>query len=193
MRSIKVHILSIVGMVGPQLRRHMSITCRGNYKIILLWNDQSLTTTGKPISQEDLFAYTNGSFLFNKKFQSDRHYVKFDLNALCDVAAAAGDDVSPICAIEKMEGGFSKALLMKKQNGSEVVAKIPCRNAGPPIYTTASEVAMLRYGTSMSQRLWITGANLRPGSQSPKILPSQFRKSSRGIQTSLTQLVQSIS
>lgn len=35
---------------------------------------------------------------------------------------------------------------MKKQDGSEVIAKLPCRNAGPPVLTTASEVAVLEYG-----------------------------------------------
>jgi hypothetical protein len=44
-----------------------------------------------------------------------------------------------------MEGGFSKALIMRKEDGSEVVAKIPFPIAGPPKYTTASEVAVLKF------------------------------------------------
>jgi hypothetical protein len=44
-----------------------------------------------------------------------------------------------------MEGGFSKALLLHKEDGSEIVAKIPFPIAGPPKYTTASEVATLQY------------------------------------------------
>lgn len=44
-----------------------------------------------------------------------------------------------------MEGGFSKALLMRKENESEVVAKIPCQIAGPAGLTTASEVGVLEY------------------------------------------------
>lgn len=73
--------------------------------------------------------------------------MKFDLDALCDVSAAAGPEPSPITAVEKMEGGFSKAFLMKRENGTEVIAKLPCRNAGPPKLTTASEVAVLQYST----------------------------------------------
>jgi hypothetical protein len=42
--------------------------------------------------------------------------VKFDLDALCDIAAAVDGSPSPITIIEKLEGGFSKALLMKKEN-----------------------------------------------------------------------------
>jgi hypothetical protein len=45
-----------------------------------------------------------------------------------------------------MEGGFSKAFLMRKANGTEVIAKIPCRIAGPPSLTTSSEVGVLEYG-----------------------------------------------
>ena len=70
----------------------------------------------------------------------------FDLDALGNVAAAVGDDSSPITTIEKMEGGFGKALLMKKENGIEVIAKIPCRIAGPARLTTACEVGVLEYG-----------------------------------------------
>ena len=83
----------------------------------------------------------------NEKFQFERRHVKFDLDALCAAAASSGGQMSPIYAIEKMGGGFSKALLMRKKDGTEVIAKIPCRNAGPSIYTTESEVAVLRFGT----------------------------------------------
>ncbi|EDN10388.1 predicted protein [Histoplasma mississippiense (nom. inval.)] len=95
---------------------------------------------GKLITVDKLFDYTNGNFLVNKNFQFERRYVKFDLDALCDVAAAAGVEASPIKAVEKMEGGFNKALLMKKENGMEIIAKIPCRNSGPAVYTTESEL-----------------------------------------------------
>ncbi|PYI02010.1 phosphotransferase enzyme family protein [Aspergillus sclerotiicarbonarius CBS 121057] len=105
----------------------------------------SILCRGKPIGRDDLFAYTNGRFLVDEQRQLGRRYVKFDLDALCNVAAAVGDDSSPIASIEKMEGGFSKALLMKKENGIEVIAKIPCRIAGPASLTTASEVGVLEY------------------------------------------------
>lgn len=60
------------------------------------------------------------------------------------MASSVGHD-SPICAIEKLEGGFSKALLLRKADGSELIAKMPFSIAGPPKYTTASEVAVLRF------------------------------------------------
>lgn len=105
---------------------------------------------GVPITREDLFAYTNGRFLVDEEFQLGRRYVQFDLDALCKTAAAAGGDTSQIIAIEKMEGGFSKAFLMRKANGTEVIAKVPCRIAGPPSLTTAGEVGVLEYGMCAS-------------------------------------------
>lgn len=104
---------------------------------------------GIPIVREDLFAYTNGHFLVDEGHQLSRRYVRFDLDALCNTAATAGDS-SRVIAIEKMEGGFSKAFLMKKANGTEVIAKIPFRIAGLPSLTTAGEVGVLEYGMWLS-------------------------------------------
>lgn len=75
------------------------------------------------------------------------------MDQLCAVAALAGETQSPVRTIEKMEGGFSKAMLMQKEDGSEVVAKIPFPIAGPPKYTTASEVAVLQYGKASTAAL----------------------------------------
>ncbi|KAI2887441.1 hypothetical protein CBS11852_7504 [Aspergillus niger] len=105
----------------------------------------SILCRGKSISPDELFAYTNGHFLVDEQHQLARRYVKFDLDALCNVATAVGVDPSPVLSVEKMEGGFSKALLMNKENGTEVVAKLPCRIAGPAELTTASEVGVLEY------------------------------------------------
>jgi hypothetical protein len=69
------------------------------------------------------------------------------LNGSAIAASTGGQQNSPINAIEKMEGGFSKALLLRKEDGSEIIAKIPFPIAGPPKYTTASEVAVLKYRT----------------------------------------------
>lgn len=104
----------------------------------------SITCRGKPISREELFTYTNGRFLVNEANATKRRYVRFDLDQLCKVAAAV-EPASPIQSIEKMEGGFSKALLMRKEDGSELVAKIPFPIAGPPKYLTSSEVAVLQF------------------------------------------------
>ena len=77
---------------------------------------------GCPISREDVFRYTNGRFLADEMAQIAKRYVRFDLDKLCDlVVSVSGSQKSPVCKIDKMEGGFSKALLMMMENGSEVV------------------------------------------------------------------------
>jgi hypothetical protein len=72
-----------------------------------------------------LFRNSNGRFLANEKKATDRRHVKFDVDQLCAVAVTTDGKYSPVCTIEKMEGGFSKALLLHKEDGSEIVAKIP--------------------------------------------------------------------
>lgn len=104
----------------------------------------SITCRGKSISREELYTYSNGRFLVNEAHAFSRRHVRFDVDQLCNVAAAVGL-ASPIQSIEKMEGGFSKALLMRREDGSEMIAKIPFPIAGPSKYTTASEVAVLEY------------------------------------------------
>ncbi|EAW13223.1 uncharacterized protein ACLA_016690 [Aspergillus clavatus NRRL 1] len=109
------------------------------------FRETPLTTVGKSITREEVFAYTNGRFLVDEQRQIERRFLKFNLDALCDVAAAAGGGTSRIRSIEKFEGGFSKVLLMKMESGNEVIAKVPCRIAGPATLTTASEVGALSY------------------------------------------------
>lgn len=59
-------------------------------------------------------------------------------------------DGACVAKIDKMEGGFSKALLITTEDGAEVVPKIPCPNAGRTVYSTASEAAVLQYGLTLS-------------------------------------------
>ncbi|KAJ5121107.1 uncharacterized protein N7515_009068 [Penicillium bovifimosum] len=105
----------------------------------------SITCRGASITQEELFAYTNGHLLANEEYQLRRRYVRFDVDELCNITAAVGGKASQVTAIDKLEGGFSKAFLMRKENGSEAIAKIPCDIAGPPTLTTAGEVGALEY------------------------------------------------
>ena len=111
----------------------------------LVWRQSLKFQPGIPITRDDIFAYTNGHFLVDEEHQLRRRYVRFDLDALCSAAATAGETSSPVTAIDKMEGGFNKALLIKRANGTEVIAKIPCRIAGPPSLVTAGEVGVLEY------------------------------------------------
>lgn len=113
---------------------------------ILVFISTDNNNKGKPISKEDLFQYTNGRFLSDEKLQFSKRYVRFNVEKLCDVVAnVSGSRRSPVMNIEKMEGGFSKALLLTREDGSEYIVKIPFPNAGRPMYCTASEVAVLKF------------------------------------------------
>jgi hypothetical protein len=131
--------------VSLYLSRSISITCRGS-SFDHLQRFLANHTQGKPIDREDIYKYTNGRFLVDEKNQCDRRYVKFDFDRLCKLASSVGESESRIISVDKMEGGFSKALRMTKEDGTEVIAKIPCPNAGPVSSTTASEVAVMKYG-----------------------------------------------
>lgn len=61
------------------------------------------------------------------------------------ISNISGTGAQQVSSIAKMEGGFSKALLMTTLDGSEYIVKIPCSNAGRPMYCTASEVAVLDF------------------------------------------------
>jgi hypothetical protein len=97
------------------------------------------------VNADELFQYSSGRWLINEKSQLAQRYVKFDVDQLCKrVSFLFGE--TPVLRIDKMEGNFNKALLLTMRGGREVIAKIPCPNAGPPHYTTASEVATLEFG-----------------------------------------------
>ncbi|KAJ5793943.1 hypothetical protein N7457_000542 [Penicillium paradoxum] len=130
-----------------RLRRpHMSLS------LDIFKRQLSIISRGTPISKEELFEYTNGRFLSEEENQLAKRYVRFDVDRLCDVVTnIPGTGTSQISKIEKMEGGFSKALLVTTLDKSEYVVKIPCPNAGRPMYCTSSEVAVLDY-----VRTWTT-------------------------------------
>ncbi|SMR44111.1 unnamed protein product [Zymoseptoria tritici ST99CH_3D1] len=125
-RSVSRRWLSTL-LISHAGRRYLTISCRGS-----------------AVSREDLYRYTNGSFLANEAKAFDRRYLKFNLDELCSIASRIGS-ISAVKEVVKMEGGFCKALLMKKIDGTEIVAKLPFKIAGPAHYTTASEVAVLKY------------------------------------------------
>lgn len=117
--------------VPSSMARHLSISCRG-----------------RSINDDELFEYSNGRFLMNEKQQLLKRRVHFNVQKLCEVLTSVTMAGAPVCKIDKMEGGFSKALLITTEDGTEVIAKFPCPNAGRAIYSTASEAAVLQYVSS---------------------------------------------
>lgn len=74
----------------------------------------------------------------------DRH-VKFNLQALCNIASQAVRTRSCTNVKKMPEGNFNKVLLLSMDDGKEVVAKIPNPNAGLPDRVTSSEVATMDF------------------------------------------------
>jgi len=47
--------------------------------------------------------------------------------------------------IKLAEGGYNKVFRLVMNDGKAVIARLPNPNAGPPFYTTASEVATMEF------------------------------------------------
>jgi hypothetical protein len=150
----------------------------------------TLTDSGKPATEEELFRYNKGRFLVNEGYELAKRYSPFDIRKLCRMVSAlprvAG---SPITRIEKKEGGYNKALMMTAENGTKILAKIPCRNIVPRWYGTASEVAVLEFGKRPLDET--DGAELTE--QSNRTRPLRCRTSSHGARTTPTPFIRSIS
>lgn len=81
----------------------------------------------------------------NEDERLKERYVNFDPIELQRVAGKAmGEDhCSHIFKIA--EGGFNKVFLFITTSGKEVIAHIPTPIAGPPHYTTPSEIATMAF------------------------------------------------
>ncbi|RFU30175.1 hypothetical protein B7463_g6170, partial [Scytalidium lignicola] len=98
-------------------------------------------------TNQDLFSYTSGRFLYNENTRLREQYVEFDANALL---REAEKHIGPshghaACIIKLAEGGFNRVFLLTMDDGFEAIVKIPYRITGPKHYATASEAATLHY------------------------------------------------
>ncbi|KAL4780668.1 phosphotransferase family protein [Aspergillus varians] len=97
------------------------------------------------IYEEDLFKYTSGRWLIDEAHQFQQRYVKFNIDTLCQQAISLFKNAEKCTRVIKIEGNSNKAFLLALDDGREVVAKIPCPNAGILSLTTVSEVATLEF------------------------------------------------
>jgi hypothetical protein len=100
-----------------------------------------------------LFRYTSGRWLWNEETQLAARYVKFDVEALCRVAADSVGSHSCSDITKLTEGNFNKVLLLTMDDGKEVIAKIPNPNAGRAHFVTSSEVATMDFVSNLPIRL----------------------------------------
>lgn len=108
------------------------------------------TSSISPKSPNDhLFRYTSGRWLWNEEQQLKHRYRYFNVPELKKVACQAADS-SRCVSLEKIgEGNYNKGFRLVMQDGQKVIAKISHPNAGPPVYTTASEIATMDFARTI--------------------------------------------
>ena len=94
----------------------------------------------------DPYAYTQGRWLDRDTERRKARDIRFNFDALLDIAVKSSDGAREIVSCEKKEGSFNRAFVISLDNGATVVARVPNRLAGPPRLTVSSEVATLQYG-----------------------------------------------
>lgn len=100
----------------------------------------------KPNSDhEHFFRYTSGRWLWDEDQQLRDRYKAFNVAELQAAAAQAAGSSACIAMTKLAEGGYNKVFRLLMDDGKVVLARIPNPNAGPPFYTTASEVATMEF------------------------------------------------
>ncbi|KAM5468853.1 hypothetical protein MauCBS54593_004848 [Microsporum audouinii] len=111
-----------------------------------------ISPRASPWDDESFYQYTGGRWLYNEAKQLADRSLTFNMKELVRTAATSqGYDINSCIKVEKLpEGDFNKTFLITFQNGKQVIAKIPNRNAGLPFYNTASEVATMDFARNLA-------------------------------------------
>ncbi|KAI5825204.1 hypothetical protein K523DRAFT_420203 [Schizophyllum commune Tattone D] len=95
--------------------------------------------------EESLFSMTKYKWLYNNEEQLAARYVRFNVEALLDLAVRAAN-ARRCTSVEKVyDGTLNRVLGLKFDNNVEYIVKIPFPVTGPKYLCTASEVATLDY------------------------------------------------
>ncbi|KAG6020783.1 hypothetical protein E4U40_005847 [Claviceps sp. LM458 group G5] len=93
----------------------------------------------------ELFNFTRGRFVRDEEHELALRRREFNVGELARRAARAVQADRCLSIKKFTDGMYNRALLLSMDNGKEVVAKIPNPNAGQPHFTTASEVATMKF------------------------------------------------
>lgn len=96
-------------------------------------------------SDKELFNFTRGRFVANEEHELSQRHRTFNVIELARYAVRAVQADHCLRVEKYPDGMYNRVLLLSMDNGREVVAKIPNPNAGQPHFTTASEVATMRF------------------------------------------------
>ncbi|KAF1842081.1 kinase-like protein [Cucurbitaria berberidis CBS 394.84] len=135
-----LYVLSIRPSIRLAARRSLSTT-------IPRKAPQPLACVLGTFDDASLFSYTSGRYLFNEELRLKERHVEFNVEALQLAAeASVGNKHGKTISIKKLaEGGFNRVLILKLQDGFELIAKIPYHIARPEYFATASEAATLTF------------------------------------------------
>ncbi|KAF8446424.1 hypothetical protein L210DRAFT_3502028 [Boletus edulis BED1] len=101
------------------------------------------TATFFPSEDEHFFQYTSGRWINGEREQMRIQYVSFN------VAAAVVEADRCIKMVKTAEDVFGKYFLLTFDNGTKLVAKIPCPHMTPRHLSTLSEVATMDYAKNV--------------------------------------------
>lgn len=94
---------------------------------------------------EDFYRFTRARFVCNEDYEKSQRYVRYDVNQLARLAAAAVGSKTCVSIEKCPDGMHNKVLLLTMDDGTQAIAKVPNPNAGRPHFTTASEVATMDF------------------------------------------------
>lgn len=100
----------------------LSIAFRGDQR--LLQARPYCTSHGQIETTNPFFRYTSGRWLYNERLQLGRRFVKFDVQALQQVASRVlGTQCVQMTKLP--EGLYNKVFSLEMENGEEALARIP--------------------------------------------------------------------
>ncbi|KAK2763871.1 Phosphotransferase enzyme [Arachnomyces sp. PD_36] len=136
---------------------------------------RGLSTSGQSLSTlsqyEDFFRYTSGRWVWDEEQQLRDRYKVFNVSELQRAAAKVVDSDRCVSMVKLAEGGYNKVFRLVMNDEKVVLARIPNPNAGPPFYTTASEVATMEFARTVLRipvprvHQWNANANNPVGSE----------------------------
>lgn len=108
-----------------------------------------ISSSHRSYQHDHLFSYTSGRWLWNENQQLKDRYRRFNVANLMHAACQATDSTRCISINKIGEGNYNKAYRLTMENARAIIAKIPHPNAGPTVYTTASEVATMDFARTV--------------------------------------------
>lgn len=93
---------------------------------------------------DSIYHYTSGHWLCNDQEHRDARSVTFNVAAFCRLAAKAVG-AKAVTDMIKINESLNRVFLVRFDTGHEAIARFPTSLAGPPHFTTASEVATIDF------------------------------------------------